>query len=220
MIEAAIARRSFRQVRTGSLVCAVAFGATAASSAVTYVGSFPDAASRAQLAAATRGDAGLSVLLGPIGAIDTVGGYTAYKTFVFLTTIGAIWVSAISGAGMFGVGGATGVIELHELDAPAANATASVHRVEVGADAVGKVLAQTGQPGQVKRLGDDDVAGQCAHAAQRERSGEPPAVVQTAGGDIAARVLLWCEGRIAGDNAGRFPDVRVRPRRAPPRPTP
>lgn len=91
MIEAAIARRSFRQVRTGSLVCAVAFGATAASSAVTYVGSFPDAASRAQLAAATRGDAGLSVLLGPIGAIDTVGGYTAYKTFVFLTTIGAIW---------------------------------------------------------------------------------------------------------------------------------
>jgi ABC-2 type transport system permease protein len=91
VIEAAIARRSFRQLRTSSLVCAVAFGATAASSAVTYVGSFPDAASRAQLAAATRGDAGLSVLLGPVGAIDTVGGYTAYKTYVFLTTIGAIW---------------------------------------------------------------------------------------------------------------------------------
>ena len=44
-----------------------------------------------------------------------------------------------------GVGGATGVIELHELDAPAANATASVHRVEAGADAV-ESPAQTGQP--------------------------------------------------------------------------
>ena len=31
------------------------------------------------------------MLLGPVSAIDTVGGYTVYKGFVFLTTIGAIW---------------------------------------------------------------------------------------------------------------------------------
>ena len=33
----------------------------------------------------------MSILLGPISAIDTVGGYTVYKRFVFLTTIGAVW---------------------------------------------------------------------------------------------------------------------------------
>ena len=31
------------------------------------------------------------ILLGPISAIDTVGGYTVYKGFVFLTSIGAVW---------------------------------------------------------------------------------------------------------------------------------
>lgn len=48
-------------------------------------------ASRQQIAATTGMDTGLAVLLGPISAIDTVGGYTVYKCFVFLTTIGAIW---------------------------------------------------------------------------------------------------------------------------------
>ena len=58
---------------------------------LSYVNSFPDQASRDQLAASTSGDAGISILLGPVSAIDTVGGYTVYKCFVFLTTIGAIW---------------------------------------------------------------------------------------------------------------------------------
>ena len=90
-VEAAIARRAFRQVWMGATVWAVVFGATVASSALTYVNSFPDQASRDQLAASTSGDAGFAILLGPISAIDTVGGYTVYKCFVFLTTIGAIW---------------------------------------------------------------------------------------------------------------------------------
>ena len=38
-----------------------------------------------------RATPGSAILLGPIAAIDTVGGYTVYKCFVFLTTIGAIW---------------------------------------------------------------------------------------------------------------------------------
>ena len=90
-VEAAIARRAFRQVWKGATVWAVAFGATVAATALSYVNSFPDQASRDQLAASTSGDAGVSILLGPISAIDTVGGYTVYKCFVFLTTIGAIW---------------------------------------------------------------------------------------------------------------------------------
>ena len=69
----------------------LAFGATVAASAKTYVTSFPTEASRHQLAVITGTDTGLAVLLGPVSAIGTVGGYTVYKGFVFLTTIGAIW---------------------------------------------------------------------------------------------------------------------------------
>ncbi|WP_426573309.1 hypothetical protein [Aquihabitans sp. McL0605] len=89
--EVAITRRSFRQLIVGAAICAVVFGGTAASSALSYVGSFPTEASRQQLVATTSSDQGLSVLLGPVATIGTVGGYTVYKGFAFLTTIGAIW---------------------------------------------------------------------------------------------------------------------------------
>ncbi len=89
----AIARRAFRQVRTGAAALGVTFGAVAASSALTYVTSFPTEASRRTLAASLSGDAGFSVLLGQVDAIGTVGGYTAYKCYVFLTTIGAVWAA-------------------------------------------------------------------------------------------------------------------------------
>ena len=66
--------------------------ATAASSALTLREQLPRPRPAGRpVAASTRGDAGFSVLLGPVTAIDTVGGYTVYKCFVFLTTIGAIW---------------------------------------------------------------------------------------------------------------------------------
>jgi polyether ionophore transport system permease protein len=86
-----VTRRAFKQVWISAVVWSVVFGGTAAASAVSYVRSFPDMASRLQIAASTGKDRGLAILLGPVAAIDTVGGYTAYKCFVFLTTIGAIW---------------------------------------------------------------------------------------------------------------------------------
>jgi ABC-2 type transport system permease protein len=89
--DAAIARRGFRQVWIGATVCAVVFGLSAWSSAVTYASTFPTEASRLQIAATTSADKGLAVLLGPISGIDTVGGYTVYKVFVFLTSVGAVW---------------------------------------------------------------------------------------------------------------------------------
>ena len=89
--DAAIARRAFGQLWIGASAWALVFGATVAASAKTYVTSFPTEASRHQLAAITGADRGLAVLLGPVSAIDTVGGYTVYKGFVILTTIGAIW---------------------------------------------------------------------------------------------------------------------------------
>src|SRR5262249_4554035 len=91
MSEWAIATRAFKQVWIGANVWAITFGVTVAASAVTYSNSFPDRASRLRLLASTGHDRGLSMLLGPVSAIDTVGGYTVYKGFVFLTTIGAVW---------------------------------------------------------------------------------------------------------------------------------
>jgi ABC-2 type transport system permease protein len=96
--DVAIARRAFRQVWIGATTWGVVFGATVAASALSYVSSFPTAASRHQLALTTRGDTGFAVLFGPVSSIDTVGGYTVYKCFVFLTTIGAIWaILAVTG---------------------------------------------------------------------------------------------------------------------------
>lgn len=91
MSSRAITARAFRQIRIGATVWGVAFGATVASSAVTYANSYPDRASRLHLLATTGHDRGLAMLLGPVSGIGTVGGYTVYKVFVFLTSIGAVW---------------------------------------------------------------------------------------------------------------------------------
>ncbi len=60
-------------------------------SALSYASSFGTPASRHQLVATTSTDKGLAILLGPVSTVGTVGGYTVYKGFVFLTTIGALW---------------------------------------------------------------------------------------------------------------------------------
>jgi ABC-2 type transport system permease protein len=87
----AVAAWSFRRVRTTAVVWALVFGATIASSALTYASTYPTTASRRRLAAVVGVDPGLSVLLGPVRDIGTVGGYTVYKCYVTLTCIGAIW---------------------------------------------------------------------------------------------------------------------------------
>ena len=89
----AIARRAFQQVRIGAAAIGVTFGAVAASAALTYVNSFPTEASRRALASSLNGDTGFAVLFGRVNQIGTVGGYTTYKCYVFLTTIGAIWAA-------------------------------------------------------------------------------------------------------------------------------
>lgn len=45
------------------------------------------------MASSLNGDTGFAVLFGQVNQIGTVGGYTAYKCYVFLTTIGAIWAA-------------------------------------------------------------------------------------------------------------------------------
>jgi ABC-2 type transport system permease protein len=89
--DVALARRAFRQVRTGAFAWAAVFGVTVASTAVSYATTYPTEAARQQAQAAVSGDTGLAIVLGPTSSITSVGGYTVYKVFVMLTTIGAIW---------------------------------------------------------------------------------------------------------------------------------
>lgn len=84
-------RHTVRQVRVGAILVALACAGTAASAALSYVSTFPTVASRAQLVKSAGGVSGMSALMGSTAHIDTVGGYTTYKCFMFLTTIGAIW---------------------------------------------------------------------------------------------------------------------------------
>src|SRR6266511_3239665 len=79
-----------RAARPGVL-WGLVFGATIASSASTYLSAFPTAASRTRLALSMRGNAGFAALFGPIRGIDTVAGYTAYKTLMFSVILAAVW---------------------------------------------------------------------------------------------------------------------------------
>jgi polyether ionophore transport system permease protein len=74
----------------------VVFGVLIASSATSYVAAFPDAASRAELVSTLQGNRGFEALFGTIHGIDTVAGYTAYKTLYSMVILGAIWGLLIS----------------------------------------------------------------------------------------------------------------------------
>lgn len=94
--EAAIARRSARSTVLGATVVAVGCAVTVAATAVTYVSTFPTEASRRQLARVTASGGGLEVLFGATSSIGSVGGYTFYKGYVFLTSIAAVWAVLIT----------------------------------------------------------------------------------------------------------------------------
>ncbi|MFB4298517.1 hypothetical protein [Actinomadura sp. NTSP31] len=89
--EPVIARHALRSTWAAATAWALVFGGSAAASAITYAGTYPTPADRLAIASTTGHDTGFAVLLGPVSDIGTVGGYTVYKNFVFLTTIGAIW---------------------------------------------------------------------------------------------------------------------------------
>src|SRR5690242_3782704 len=80
-----------KRAARGGALWGVIFGALVASSATTYVSAFPDQASRAAVAATLEGNRGFEALFGIIRGIDTVPGYTAYKTLYSMIVLGAIW---------------------------------------------------------------------------------------------------------------------------------
>ncbi|MFL5737366.1 MAG: ABC transporter permease subunit [Actinomycetota bacterium] len=94
-----VARRSVRVVARSTARRAVipgslwglVFGGTIAASAASYASAFPTEAARARLAATFGGNAAWAALFGPLRGLDTVAGYTSYKSLMFVVLLGAIW---------------------------------------------------------------------------------------------------------------------------------
>ena len=79
-----------RAVRTGVL-WGYLFGVTVASSAYSYASAYKTAAERARVAALFGSNTGLAALNGPARQIQTVTGYTVWKSFMFLIIVGSVW---------------------------------------------------------------------------------------------------------------------------------
>ena len=75
----------------GGLLWGVVFGATVAVTMTQYRSLFPTASARQSLTLSMSGSTALQALFGPIQRIDTVAGYTAYKTTYTVLLLGAVW---------------------------------------------------------------------------------------------------------------------------------
>jgi ABC-2 type transport system permease protein len=79
-----------RAIRSGTLWGAI-FGLYVYASAAGYAATYPSLAARRRLATSFGANAGLAALLGPARRLDTVKGFTAWRTMGVLTIVGAIW---------------------------------------------------------------------------------------------------------------------------------
>jgi ABC-2 type transport system permease protein len=83
--------RTARRASVPGLLWGIVFGGTIAASAASYASIFSTPASRATLVATFQGNAAWAALFGPLRELDTVPGYTAYKSLMFCMLLGAIW---------------------------------------------------------------------------------------------------------------------------------
>jgi ABC-2 type transport system permease protein len=67
------------------------FGLTVASSALGYVAAYKTQAQRTRFAGLFGNNAGLAAVNGPAHQIQTVAGYTVWKSYMFLMVLGAVW---------------------------------------------------------------------------------------------------------------------------------
>ena len=79
-----------RAVRSG-VIWGYVFGATIASSAISYTKLYRTVADRAALAAAFGSNNATSALFGPAPHLETVGGFTVFKSSMTLLIAGAVW---------------------------------------------------------------------------------------------------------------------------------
>jgi len=84
------AQSARRAIRSGLLWGAI-FGLYVYASAAGYAASYPSLAARRRLATSFGANAGLAALLGPARRLETVAGFTAWRTMGVLTIVGGIW---------------------------------------------------------------------------------------------------------------------------------
>ncbi|HZQ58426.1 MAG TPA: ABC transporter permease subunit [Acidimicrobiales bacterium] len=79
-----------RALRSGVLWGSV-FAVFIVSSAYSYATSYATVAARARFSTSLAGNAGLAALFGTARRLDTVAGFTAWRSMGFLTLVGAVW---------------------------------------------------------------------------------------------------------------------------------
>ncbi len=86
-----LARFFTRRLIKMAIIWGVFFGITIASTAITFAEAYPTAAARQHLAATFGGNAGLKVLLGEPVQLDTIAGFTAWRSLGIVLLVGSIW---------------------------------------------------------------------------------------------------------------------------------
>ena len=83
-------RTGWRTVRSG-LLWGVVFGLVVTSSAFSYASAYKTTAQRERLASLFGSNAGLAAINGQAHRLQTVPGYTVWKSFMFLVIVGSVW---------------------------------------------------------------------------------------------------------------------------------
>jgi ABC-2 type transport system permease protein len=86
-----VAVATARRVARPALLWGLVFGSTIAATELAYFSSFPTVASRLELARTMQGNTGFEAVFGPIHDMETVAGYTQYKSMFTLVILGSIW---------------------------------------------------------------------------------------------------------------------------------
>lgn len=86
-----IARFVAKHTARGAVLWGMAFAVTVASSATAFASLYTTDAARAQLAATFGTNTGLKIIFGEPHHIETVGGFTAWRSISVIVIIGAIW---------------------------------------------------------------------------------------------------------------------------------
>lgn len=86
-----VARLTARKAMRSGVLWGYVFGLYVASSALGYAASYKSVAQRDQLAETFGSSAGINALIGPAHQIQTVAGFTAWRSLGVLSIVGAVW---------------------------------------------------------------------------------------------------------------------------------
>lgn len=86
-----IARHVFRQQRRGAYIWGAVFGTLAWVAAYGYAAAYPTAADRRELAHSLGNNVGTRAIFGPAHHLQTVGGFTAWRSATSFVILGGVW---------------------------------------------------------------------------------------------------------------------------------